>query len=96
MNKQKRIKKRKVLKTISHSAVPKSQGYFFSDSVKIFFLLSWVKNFVELAQFWQFLVKTSRNFELCEENQLSWPQNWLDILNGLIRAQNRKNNPANS
>ena len=44
---------------------------------------SWVKNFVELAQFWQFLVKPSRNFELCEENQLSWPQNRLDIPNGL-------------
>ena len=24
-----------------------------------------------------------RNSELCEETQLSWPQNWLDILNGL-------------
>ena len=44
---------------------------------------SWVKKFVELAQFWQFLVKPSRNFELWEENQLSWPQNRLDIPNGL-------------
>ena len=81
MNKQKRIKKRKLLKTTSHPAVPKSQGYFFCQDN--FLLPSWVKKFVELAQFWQFLVKPSRNFELCEENQLSWPQNRLDNLNGL-------------
>jgi len=62
MNKQKRIKKRKVLKTISHSAVPKSQGYFFSDSVKIIFFAKFGQKFCRVSSVLAFFGKNIQKF----------------------------------